>query len=249
MNSKITLAVNEARRRFGFTNPPGNLITFFENQENYIKEHKIILFKERLDKLFGFIGYESGYTFIGVNCDRPIGSQNITLAHELGHMFLHFGQLYSDFTEVPISKNKEETEAFDFASELLYPDSCLLKDNAILRKNRLLLPQNSKDLGMFVDYLCHKYFLSYPVVLRRILYSNYKGKQYKSYLAQINAALGMKYTHLDQGFYIAKDSVYSVVSDFPYRYLSMLVGNAVHDGKIGDITGESLLYRYGLLED
>ena len=65
MDSKI---IEEARRFLGIEEYPGNLFNLFKNTEKIIKEKKIILFKEDIDKLSGFIGYNCGYTIICITC-------------------------------------------------------------------------------------------------------------------------------------------------------------------------------------
>ena len=84
-----------------------------------------------MKKISGFIGYsENGIPIICINYNRPIAHQNFTLAHEIGHYFLHEGLSVSD-------SNKEinsfraigiEKQANEFASELLYPKELFLED-------------------------------------------------------------------------------------------------------------------------
>lgn len=64
MDNKI---IDKARRFLGIDNYPGNLFTLFDDTERIIKEKKIILFKEDIDKLSGFIGYNNQYTIICID--------------------------------------------------------------------------------------------------------------------------------------------------------------------------------------
>ena len=87
-----------------------------------------MLFKEDIDKLSWFIGYGGNdLAVICINYKRTYGHQNFTLAHELGHWFLHKGVSSSvDDRVLGYSSDKVELEANDFASELLYPEELLV---------------------------------------------------------------------------------------------------------------------------
>lgn len=56
MTNKIDVAVKRAREFFEIKKIPGN---FFEllGERNYIKDYNLLLFKEDIGKLSGFIGY------------------------------------------------------------------------------------------------------------------------------------------------------------------------------------------------
>ena len=89
MTRNVLNAINTARKAFEIESFPGD---FFERlmMGNYIDKYKLLLFKEDIDKLSGFIGYGvDGFAVICVNYKRPVGHQNFTLAHEVGHWFLH----------------------------------------------------------------------------------------------------------------------------------------------------------------
>lgn len=96
MTQSVIGAVNNARELFQIEDFPGNLFSLLESQR-YIERFSLLLFREDISKLSGFIGYgENGLSLICINYKRPIGHQNFTLAHELGHWLLHNGQSISD---------------------------------------------------------------------------------------------------------------------------------------------------------
>ncbi|SHI24092.1 protein of unknown function [Sporobacter termitidis DSM 10068] len=247
MNNIFEEKVKMARKVFCIQDFPGDLFTHITKSEEYIDRFKLIIFKEDLHKLHGFIAYEGDYTYVGINHKRPIYVQNLTLGHELGHRFLHEGMFYSDdkkSVEIGASKNTEESEAFEFGRELLYPKSLFHEDDEYINKNSLLNPSQAKRLGLFINELCHKYYLSFETVLRWHLYKNYKVNLYYQYIDSINDALGTKYTNLDTNFYIAKDSTYDKPSDAPYIHLHHLVKEAIEKNIISKATGEAILFPY-----
>lgn len=254
MNSDIIIeAVTKARKRFGIKQFPGNLFDFFEKSNfDYISKYKFIIFKEDLDKLSGFISYEKSYAFIGINYKRPIGHQNLTLAHELGHMLLHVSNSFSDVD--CMGKSMKEKEAFNFGMELLYPEKLFKEDNNYIQENALLNINKYKELAMFIDELCHKYFLSFDAILRRIAYFNFKKSSgIKTMKKNINKAMGKeydnKYTHLDKNFHISDGSSYSVKDEEPYKRLTKLVEIADGNKLISPATAESILLSQDLLGD
>ena len=96
MTKNILEAVNKAREFFEIKGFPGDFFSRLE-EVDYTDKYNLILFKEDIDKLSGFIGYgANGMAVICVNYKRPLGRQNFTLAHEIGHWFLHKGKSISD---------------------------------------------------------------------------------------------------------------------------------------------------------
>ena len=204
--SELNTKLKIAREMFAIQDFPGDLFSFISKENNYIDKYQIVLFKEDLDKLHGFIAYEDNYTYIGINHKRPIGLQNLTLAHELGHRFLHMGTCFSDNNIESAYQKDAEGEAFDFGFQLLYPNACFDKDHKYIMDHSLFSIGNYRELGIYINDLCHKYFMSFTVILRSHLFKEYKVNFMKAYMAEINKALGMKYTALDTNFYIAKNS-------------------------------------------
>ena len=94
MTRNIYEAVNKARAFFEIENYPGDFFSRLE-KINYIDKYGVLLFKEDIDKLSGFIGYGiNDIAVICVNYKRSYGHQNFTLAHEFGHLFLHLSLIH-----------------------------------------------------------------------------------------------------------------------------------------------------------
>ena len=249
MTGNILNAINTARKVFEIESFPGD---FFEHlmMDNYTDRCRLLLFKEDIDKLSGFIGYGmNGFAVICVNYKRPMGHQNFTLAHEFGHWFMHKGQNISDDDKTcSYSSEIVEKEANAFASELLYPEECLVKDFHYAIQQDLFMVDNRAQLGNYVDQLCHKYCLSFEMVLRRLLYRNRQAKQYDTVRKEIEKALGGKVAEsFDRNFYVPNRELPQYQKFMkPYEELQKKVDILVRQGKIGTATGESIKIRNGV---
>lgn len=249
MTRNILEAVNKARAFFEIENYPGDFFSRLE-KVNYIDKYGVLLFKEDIDKLSGFIGYGANdIAVICVNYKRSYGHQNFTLAHEFGHWFLHKGISISDDDSVlGYSSDKIEQEANEFAGELLYPEELLVKDHFFAIQRDLFLKENRKKLGEYVDQLCHKYCLSYEMVLRRLLYKNRQGKQYRAIRKEIETAIGGKVSEVfEKDFYAVNEELpqYQKLLK-PYLELDNKVDQLVSARKISAATGEAIKLRNGV---
>lgn len=249
MTRNILEAVNKAREFFEIEGFPGDFFSRLE-EVNYIEKYNLILFKEDIDKLSGFIGYgTNGMAVICVNFKRPLGRQNFTLAHEIGHWFLHKGKSISDDDSVlGYSSDRVEQEANEFARELLYPEEYLVRDYYVAIQQDLFITGNRAKLGKYVNELCHKYCLSFEVVLRNLLYKNRQGKQYRTVRKEIEKALGGKIAENFGGdFYVPNEKLpqYQKLMK-PYEELQRKVDYLIENGKIGKATGESIKLRNGV---
>lgn len=249
MTRNILEAVNKAREFFEIEGFPGDFFARLEKVD-YTNKYKLFLFKEDIDKLSGFIGYgTNGMAVICVNYKRPQGHQNFTLAHEVGHWFLHKGRSISDDDSVlGYSSDSVEQEANEFAGELLYPEEYLGRDYYGAIRQDLFLNENRALLGKYVDGLCHKYCLSFEMVLRRLLYKHGQGKQYSKVRKEIEKALGGKVAEsLDRNFYSVNEDIQQYQKFMkPYNELQKKVDYLVENGKIGKATGESIKLRNGV---
>ena len=249
MTGNILNAINTARKVFEIESFPGD---FFEHlmMDNYTDRCRLLLFKEDIDKLSGFIGYGmNGFAVICVNYKRPMGHQNFTLAHEVGHWLLHRGKSISDDDKVlGYTSDSIEKEANEFAGELLYPEECLVKDFHYAIQQDLFMVDNRAQLGNYVDQLCHKYCLSFEMVLRRLLYRNRQAKQYDTVRKEIEKALGGKVAEsFDRNFYVPNRELPQYQKFMkPYEELQKKVDILVRQGKIGTATGESIKIRNGV---
>ena len=249
LTRNILEAVNEARVFFGIEDYPGDFLSRLEKVD-YIEKYRIILFKEDIDKLSGFIGYGiNDIAIICVNYKRSYGHQNFTLGHELGHWFLHKGiSISDDDSTLGHSNDKIEQEANEFAGELLYPERLLVRDYSFAIQNGLFLEENRKRLGQYIDKLCHKYCLSYEMVLRKLLYKNRQVGQYKAIRKEIEKAIGGKISDIfERDFYSVNEDLpqYKRLMK-PYMELNNKVDQLISSKKISVATGEAIKLRNGV---
>lgn len=249
MTRNILEAVNNARKFFEIEDYPGDFFSRI-GKVDYANVYGILLFKEDIDKLSGFIGYGiNDLAVICINYKRAYGHQNFTLAHELGHWFLHKGISVSDDDSVlGYSRDKVEQEANEFASELLYPEELLVKDYFFAIQHNLFQTGNREKLGEYIDKLCRKYCLSYEMVLRKLLYKNRQGRQYRSIRKEIEKAIGGKVSEVfEKDFYSVNEELPRYQRFMkPYLELENKVDKLVTEGKIGKATGESIKLRSGV---
>ncbi len=250
LSQSVLDAIKKARDFFGIKEFPGNFFDIFE-KEIYMKTYNIFIFKEDIGKLSGFIGYgESDIVSICVNYKRSIGHQNFTLAHEVGHMFMHAGKNISDLHVGGYASDNYEREANEFAKELLYPERYFYKDYQEMIQLELFRKEKRVDLAIWINEICHKYCLSFEMVLRRILYCAKAGNEYKRVNKEIVRALGCNISeYFDKDFYLPNDSLAQYQrSEKPYIFLENKIDQLVADRKIGIATAESIKLRNGLIE-
>jgi Zn-dependent peptidase ImmA (M78 family) len=251
MNAIVIEKVSTARDCFMIDKYPGNYFDLITQEDNYIKKYNMILLKEDIGKLSGFIGYaDNGMAIICINYNRPICHQNFTLAHEIGHRFLHEGKSISDSYRQFLSSTGIEKEANDFASELLYPMKIFERDYNEIMVRDLLSPSKRIDLAIAINTLCLKYCVSFEMVLRKILFKAYIGKDYKKIRNEIEKLIGNVSNYFDSNFYkVDNNHSYYQKHLLPYTKLKNNVEELVTENRISYATGESILYRNDLLED
>lgn len=249
--SSVIEKVDEAREIFDIEDFPGN---FFELKSfnRYLLDHKILVFKEDIGKLSGFIGYgKNDYSAICINYNRNIGHQNFTFAHEIGHWMMHKGIAYTDNDkQLYSSKDRIEKEANKFAKEILYPEKKMADDCLYMDRHNLLTQDKRKELAEFIDKLCHKYYMSYDAVLTNILMKKNMYNQKDKIKREIVQALGKNWSdYFQKDFYVVDHSKKDYCSsDSPYRYLDDMINYLVGNKEIGIATAESIKFRNGLLK-
>lgn len=254
MNSNILQGIDKAREFFEIEKYPSNFFNLITSNKDYIDRMGIFLFKEDIDKLSGFIGYSKDERpIICINYKRPIGHQNFTLAHEIGHLFLHNGQSISDGDKAIHGASDRtdirENEANQFASELLYPDDLVSEDCARITSLGYLENDKRVQLAEEINALCHKYCLSFDMVLRKILYKAYMMSNYKNIRKEIDKGIGKISSYFDKDFYVVNEEI-PVYQQYmkPYIELKDKVSRLQAENKVGLATAESILYKYDLLE-
>lgn len=245
MTRNVIEAVNQARDIFKIEDFPGNFFIQLEKQ-NYTERYGLLLFKEDIVKLSGFIGYgDKGLSVICINYKRPIGHQNFTLAHELGHWLLHKGQNISDDDRCPYSNEAVEKEANAFAAELLYPKRLFTRDYSDIVEEGLLQAESRKVLAIRIDELCHKYCISFDMILWKMLYEAQQLMQYRKTKKEIEKALGYKISqYFEKDFYVPNENLaeYQQLRR-PYMELEKRVDKLVEWKKIGEATADAIKYR------
>lgn len=246
MNNLIEEKIKLAREFFEIKEFPRNLLEHLENID-YVHKYNLLIFKENLGSLSGFIGYgDNDLTVICINFCRPLGHQNFTLAHEIGHWFLHKGQAVTDSQKNMFNNsNIKERQASNFASELLYPEKLIIHDYNMLKEKHLLKVNKRVELAVEIDKLCHRYCLSFDMVLRKMAYKS--GFNYYKIRKEIEKEIGKISDYFEHDFYhVNYNSKYYRKYDYPYNIMKKYVTELIDENKIGEATAESILYRNGI---
>lgn len=151
---------------------------------------KFFHFDFKIEKTFGAsVNEKDGGPAIIINSSIPNVERKIfTIAHELGHLLLHKNSYKSPET-LDKKDSKEETEANEFAGELLCPMECVyeaVKDtrNFGFIEAIMNLKQKYKvSYGTALHQYCNKYSTDYDTVLRkfRAMYTNKYHKSFKGH--------------------------------------------------------------------
>jgi len=105
--------------------------------ERIAARHKILIRRARHNDFSGMLIRKDGRALIGVNSGDPDVRQRFTIAHELGHFFLHPKQdAFVDYRDNKsgIARTPRERQANMFAAALLMPRKVLLRDFRAIAK-------------------------------------------------------------------------------------------------------------------
>ncbi len=245
MENKIQQAVQNAKQKFNFPKITGNIFERLTDTD-YFEKYGLLIFKEDIGKLSGFIAYPTdNIVIICINYKRSLGHQNFTIAHELGHYFLHDKKNKDDYDENLHSKDKIENEANEFANQLLYSSEQFEKDyEQYIRK---LEPKKGITIELcdVINELCHKYYVSFEFVLGKICYkekinwnkANNEAKKLTKGIAK----------HYDIEFYWAASGAdYYKRFEKPYELLKKNIIELLNKNEISKSTAESILYSNGI---
>lgn len=124
------------------------------NVEEIAEKCKVQVRRAPTKNISGLLYRKDGIAFMGINNDESPVRQRFTIAHELGHFFLH--KTKDTFIEYRDNKKKivrgfKEIEANSFGASLLMPISLLKKDIDISEH-----PLSEDD----VKFLANKYKVS-----------------------------------------------------------------------------------------
>jgi Zn-dependent peptidase ImmA (M78 family) len=117
----------------------------------------------------GMLIRKDGHALIGINSSEAPARQRFSVAHELGHFFLHPQQdTFVDYRrELKGSeiKNQKETEADQFAAALLMPKKFLEEDVKNLNCNNISDGE--------IKILCDRYEVSEKAMTFRLINLNF----------------------------------------------------------------------------
>lgn len=241
MESKIQQAVQEAKEKFDFPKVTGNIFERITDNK-YFEKYGLLIFKEDIGKLSGFIAYPTkDIVIICINYKRSLGHQNFTIAHELGHYFLHDKENKDDEDENLYSKDRIEKEANEFANQLLYSNEQFEEDYQSYIKQLTPKKGITIELCNIINELCHKYCVSFDFVLGKICYKErIDFKRANKDAKKITKGIAKRY---DIKFYwAASGAEYYKRYEKPYELLKEKIVELLNKKEISQATAESILY-------
>jgi Zn-dependent peptidase ImmA (M78 family) len=167
----INKLINELLDNYQITEPPVDVKVIAEKLKIIVVPRP---YKDK-GRLSGMLVRNEKMTIIGVNESHTLEKQRFSIAHELGHYFLHKGEeliVDKDFEvnfrdyKTKNSDYRKEKDANLFASSLLIPEKFLIKDLQSYKFEKLssvMFEKIAKDLH-------NKYFVSL-IAMRLRLYS------------------------------------------------------------------------------
>ena len=117
------------------------------------------------DNFSGLLLRKDGLAVIGLNSNESPARQRFSIAHELGHFFLHESKdVFIDYRDnkKDIVRTPKEKEANMFAASLLMPKEKILADARKLFKNNAICEED-------IEKLAKKYEVSKGAMTYRLL--------------------------------------------------------------------------------
>jgi Zn-dependent peptidase ImmA (M78 family) len=130
-------------------------------------KHQLRISRAPHNQFSGMLIRKDGYALIGINSTESVVRQRFTMAHELGHFFLHPNQdAFIDYRDNKrdVIRTPREQQANMFAAALLMPREGLRKDCRIFAKHGM----TDDDLRM----LAKRYQVSEDAMRFRLLNLN-----------------------------------------------------------------------------
>lgn len=143
-----------------------NIISAPVNVEEIAERCNVQVRRASAKNISGLLYRKDGVAFMAINSEEPIVRQRFTIAHELGHFFLHHAK--DTFIEYRDNKKKvvrgfKEVEANSFAASLLMPQDFLKRD---VGANKHALSEDD------VKSLANKYKVSEIAMTYRLTHLN-----------------------------------------------------------------------------
>lgn len=150
------------------------------NLSKLLEDNGVIIIPLELGTIDGFSTYiESRIPVIFLNRLSSGDRQRLTIAHELGHLVMHFGQKLSDDRDV-------EQEAYSFGGEFLIPEEDFVQSfKKNINPNRISLDRLAQ-LKLF-------WHVSMQAILKRAYELELISKDQYSYQWRVFNAKGMRY--------------------------------------------------------
>ena len=123
--SEIKDKVKQIKKQYSLNSIPVDLNKILKKESIEVVEKNFVELELKVSKQISGMLYIAGNTkLILVNEQDNKKRQNFTIAHELGHYYLHGGQNAKDevFVSFREDSNQKETEANKFAAALLMSD-------------------------------------------------------------------------------------------------------------------------------
>ncbi len=137
------------------------------NIEDIAKKHNVIIRRASNNEFSGLLFRKEGVAFMAINNKEAVTRQRFTIAHELGHYFLHPQK--DTFVEFRDNKKNtvrgvKEIQANQFAAAVLMPRKFLIKDIKKFNEGGL----SKEDL----KFLAQKYQVSEDAMNFRLINLN-----------------------------------------------------------------------------
>jgi Zn-dependent peptidase ImmA (M78 family) len=169
-NRQIQIIVEKLLEQMQIVEPPINVVEIAKQLNIKIRE-------DELGDISGLIYREGNQVTIGINSGDPSVRQRFTIAHELGHFFLHSeNQLFVDKVFAVKLRDhvsseaidKEEIEANAFAAEMLMP-SKLVRSDFQLSNSSILDYERGEVLDEIIKELATNYKVSKQAMTIRLI--------------------------------------------------------------------------------
>ncbi|HKS06042.1 MAG TPA: ImmA/IrrE family metallo-endopeptidase [Gemmatimonadaceae bacterium] len=106
--------------------------------EDLAAKNQLLISRAPHTEFSGLLIRKDGHALIGINSREPLVRQRFTIAHELGHFFLHPQKdTFVDYRDnkKEVMRTPREKQANMFAAALLMPRASLLKDFRSIAKH------------------------------------------------------------------------------------------------------------------
>jgi Zn-dependent peptidase ImmA (M78 family) len=132
MNKKPEIEAQELLKNVGINNPPIRVDRIAAKLNAQLSFEPF----EGKDDISGILYRDDERTVIGINSTHSGARQRFTIAHEIGHLVLHKGDLFVDQAvrlnfrdkRSSLAEDQQEIEANQFAAELLMPKDMIKRE-------------------------------------------------------------------------------------------------------------------------